>query len=165
MRKNSSGNLSLAGTSPSPPHSPAPSPSPQDYLIALSLQQQQQPQGALGLSDLELAQQLQQEEYQQQQGVQPVPARPPSSPQVSPLYPVLSACHSSKLPPPHRSTPAAPTQALTVVILQGFPGGPFSCLALSPGSYPLSFSPLPLPVLTHLHLESLSLCSPRADGW
>ncbi|KAM7054233.1 ubiquitin carboxyl-terminal hydrolase MINDY-1 [Molossus nigricans] len=46
----------------------------QDYLIALSLQQQQ-PQGTLGLSDLELAQQLQQEEYQQQQGVQPVPAR------------------------------------------------------------------------------------------
>nr|KAF6413740.1 MINDY lysine 48 deubiquitinase 1 [Molossus molossus] len=45
-----------------------------DYLIALSLQQQQ-PQGTLGLSDLELAQQLQQEEYQQQQGVQPVPAR------------------------------------------------------------------------------------------
>ncbi|XP_016071045.1 PREDICTED: protein FAM63A [Miniopterus natalensis] len=48
----------------------------QDYLIALSLQQQQ-PQGTLGLSDLELAQQLQQEEYQQQQGVQPVPARAP----------------------------------------------------------------------------------------
>ncbi|XP_012979258.1 ubiquitin carboxyl-terminal hydrolase MINDY-1 isoform X2 [Mesocricetus auratus] len=41
----------------------------QDYLIALSLQQQQ-PQGMLGLSDLELAQQLQQEEYQQQQAVQ-----------------------------------------------------------------------------------------------
>ncbi|XP_039102225.1 ubiquitin carboxyl-terminal hydrolase MINDY-1 [Hyaena hyaena] len=48
----------------------------QDYLIALSLQQ---PQGTLGLSDLELAQQLQQEEYQQQQAVQPVPGR--SSPQ------------------------------------------------------------------------------------
>ncbi|XP_066233527.1 ubiquitin carboxyl-terminal hydrolase MINDY-1 [Saccopteryx leptura] len=46
----------------------------QDYLIALSLQQQQS-QGTLGLSDLELAQQLQQEEYQQQQGVQPLPAR------------------------------------------------------------------------------------------
>ncbi|XP_063482379.1 ubiquitin carboxyl-terminal hydrolase MINDY-1 isoform X4 [Symphalangus syndactylus] len=45
----------------------------QDYLIALSLQQQQQqPRGALGLTDLELAQQLQQEEYQQQQAVQPV---------------------------------------------------------------------------------------------
>lgn len=44
----------------------------QDYLIALSLQQ---PQGTVGLSDLELAQQLQNEEYQQQQGVQPVPAR------------------------------------------------------------------------------------------
>ncbi|XP_069336733.1 ubiquitin carboxyl-terminal hydrolase MINDY-1 isoform X8 [Eulemur rufifrons] len=49
----------------------------QDYLIALSLQQQQQPQGTLGLSDLELAQQLQQEEYDQQQGVQPVQARAP----------------------------------------------------------------------------------------
>nr|5MN9_C Chain C, Ubiquitin carboxyl-terminal hydrolase MINDY-1 [Homo sapiens] len=36
----------------------------QDYLIALSLQQQQ-PRGPLGLTDLELAQQLQQEEYQQ----------------------------------------------------------------------------------------------------
>ncbi|XP_057356697.1 ubiquitin carboxyl-terminal hydrolase MINDY-1 isoform X3 [Manis pentadactyla] len=45
----------------------------QDYLIALSLQQQ--PQGALGLSDLELAQQLQQEEYQQQQAVVPAPVR------------------------------------------------------------------------------------------
>lgn len=52
----------------------------QDYLIALSLQQQQQPQGMLGLSDLELAQQLQQEEYQQQQAVQPVRTRAPSSP-------------------------------------------------------------------------------------
>ncbi|XP_069336731.1 ubiquitin carboxyl-terminal hydrolase MINDY-1 isoform X6 [Eulemur rufifrons] len=40
-------------------------------------QQQQQPQGTLGLSDLELAQQLQQEEYDQQQGVQPVQARAP----------------------------------------------------------------------------------------
>ncbi|XP_011375937.1 ubiquitin carboxyl-terminal hydrolase MINDY-1 [Pteropus vampyrus] len=50
----------------------------QDYLIALFLQQQQRPQGTSGLSDLELAQQLQQEEYQQQQGVQPVPARAPS---------------------------------------------------------------------------------------
>ncbi|XP_020139637.2 ubiquitin carboxyl-terminal hydrolase MINDY-1 isoform X1 [Microcebus murinus] len=47
----------------------------QDYLIALSLQQQQQPQGTLGLSDLELAQQLQQEEYEQQQAVQPVQTR------------------------------------------------------------------------------------------
>ncbi|XP_073090707.1 ubiquitin carboxyl-terminal hydrolase MINDY-1 isoform X6 [Manis javanica] len=53
-----------------------------DYLIALSLQQQ--PQGALGLSDLELAQQLQQEEYQQQQAVLPAPVRvlPPPN-----LYP------------------------------------------------------------------------------
>ncbi|XP_030108720.1 ubiquitin carboxyl-terminal hydrolase MINDY-1 isoform X3 [Mus musculus] len=41
-------------------------------------QQQQQPQGTLGLSDLELAQQLQQEEYQQQQAVQPVRTRAPS---------------------------------------------------------------------------------------
>ncbi|XP_005414529.1 PREDICTED: protein FAM63A isoform X1 [Chinchilla lanigera] len=48
----------------------------QDYLIALSLQQQQ-PQGTLGLTDLELAQQLQQEEYQQQQAVQPVQTRAP----------------------------------------------------------------------------------------
>ncbi|XP_004456083.2 ubiquitin carboxyl-terminal hydrolase MINDY-1 isoform X1 [Dasypus novemcinctus] len=48
----------------------------QDYLIALSLQQQ--PQGALGLSDLELAQQLQQEEYQQQQTVQLAHPRAPS---------------------------------------------------------------------------------------
>lgn len=50
----------------------------QDYLIALSLQQQQQPQGMLGLSDLELAQQLQQEEYQQQQAAQPVRTQAPS---------------------------------------------------------------------------------------
>ncbi|XP_062048191.1 ubiquitin carboxyl-terminal hydrolase MINDY-1 [Lepus europaeus] len=50
----------------------------QDYLIALSLQQQQPaPQGTLGLSDLELAQQLQQEEYQQQQGVQSPQPRTP----------------------------------------------------------------------------------------
>uniref|UniRef100_A0A8C8Y7H5 Ubiquitin carboxyl-terminal hydrolase n=1 Tax=Panthera leo TaxID=9689 RepID=A0A8C8Y7H5_PANLE len=49
----------------------------QDYLIALSLQQQ--PQGTLGLSDLELAQQLQQEEYQQQPAVQTAPGR--ASPQ------------------------------------------------------------------------------------
>lgn len=42
----------------------------QDYLIALSLQQQQ-PQGSLALSDLELAQQLQQEEYQQHQAAPP----------------------------------------------------------------------------------------------
>ncbi|XP_023580363.1 ubiquitin carboxyl-terminal hydrolase MINDY-1 isoform X2 [Trichechus manatus latirostris] len=47
----------------------------QDYLIALSLQQ---PQGTLGLSDLELAQQLQQEEYQQQQAAQPVRTLVPS---------------------------------------------------------------------------------------
>ncbi|XP_012870830.1 PREDICTED: protein FAM63A [Dipodomys ordii] len=47
----------------------------QDYLIALSLQQQQQPQGTVGLSDLELAQQLQQEEYQQQPMVQPAHTR------------------------------------------------------------------------------------------
>ncbi|XP_033271508.1 ubiquitin carboxyl-terminal hydrolase MINDY-1 isoform X3 [Orcinus orca] len=46
-----------------------------DYLIALSLQQQPSSQGTLGLSDLELAQQLQQEEYQQHQAAQPVAAR------------------------------------------------------------------------------------------
>uniref|UniRef100_A0A8C6E4C4 Ubiquitin carboxyl-terminal hydrolase n=1 Tax=Moschus moschiferus TaxID=68415 RepID=A0A8C6E4C4_MOSMO len=51
----------------------------QDYLIALSLQQQQPPpQGTSGLSDLELAQQLQHEEYQQHQAAQPAPARAPS---------------------------------------------------------------------------------------
>ncbi|MEJ1277840.1 MINDY lysine 48 deubiquitinase 1 [Cricetulus griseus] len=60
----------------------------QDYLIALSLQQQQ-PQGTLGLSDLELAQQLQQEEYQQQQAVQPGHTRAPS-PQVS--LPLRAGC-------------------------------------------------------------------------
>lgn len=49
----------------------------QDYLIALSLQQQQQPQGMVGLTDLELAQQLQQEEYQQQQVAQPMQMRAP----------------------------------------------------------------------------------------
>ncbi|XP_063803070.1 ubiquitin carboxyl-terminal hydrolase MINDY-1 [Pseudophryne corroboree] len=54
----------------------------QDYMIALSLQQQQQ--GPLPMSDLELAQQLQQEEYQQQQQQQqqqPPPEAPPQSPQ------------------------------------------------------------------------------------
>ncbi|KAM4861489.1 ubiquitin carboxyl-terminal hydrolase MINDY-1 isoform 3-T4 [Thomomys bottae] len=50
----------------------------QDYLMALSLQQQQQPQGTVGLSDLELAQQLQQEEYQQQPASHPAQARVPS---------------------------------------------------------------------------------------
>lgn len=63
-------------------------------MIALFLQQQQ-PQGTSGLSDLELAQQLQQEEYQQQQGGQPVPARAPS-PQVCLLLPAPS----SRVPPP-----------------------------------------------------------------
>ncbi|XP_071970878.1 ubiquitin carboxyl-terminal hydrolase MINDY-1 [Engystomops pustulosus] len=47
----------------------------QDYMIALSLQQQQQ--GALPMSDLELARQLQKEEYQQQAPAQ----APPQSPQ------------------------------------------------------------------------------------
>ncbi|XP_075048869.1 ubiquitin carboxyl-terminal hydrolase MINDY-1 isoform X2 [Mixophyes fleayi] len=54
----------------------------QDYMIALSLQQQQQ--GPLPMSDLELAQQLQQEEYQQQQQQQqqqPPAQAPPQSPQ------------------------------------------------------------------------------------
>ncbi|KAK2497292.1 hypothetical protein MC885_020241 [Smutsia gigantea] len=48
----------------------------QDYLIALCLQRQ--PRGAPGLSDLELAQKLQQEEYQQQQAVLPAPVQVPS---------------------------------------------------------------------------------------
>lgn len=48
----------------------------QDYMIALSLQQQQQ--GPLPMSDLELARQLQKEEYQQQQ---PPSQPPPQSPQ------------------------------------------------------------------------------------
>ncbi|XP_053330730.1 ubiquitin carboxyl-terminal hydrolase MINDY-1 [Spea bombifrons] len=56
----------------------------QDYMIALSLQQQQQ--GPLAMSDLELAQQLQQEEYQQQQQ-QPLPPQqehpqPPQQPRA-----------------------------------------------------------------------------------
>ncbi|XP_024426139.2 ubiquitin carboxyl-terminal hydrolase MINDY-1 [Desmodus rotundus] len=71
----------------------------QDYLIALSLQQQQQPQGTLGLSDLELAQQLQQEEYQQQQGVQPVPARAPS-PQARGVPPGRPAGERRRRPKP-----------------------------------------------------------------
>ncbi|KAM4663329.1 ubiquitin carboxyl-terminal hydrolase MINDY-1 isoform 2-T2 [Discoglossus pictus] len=51
----------------------------QDYMIALSLQQQQQ--GPLAMTDLELARQLQQEEYQQQQQ-QAAPAQPaPQQPQ------------------------------------------------------------------------------------
>ncbi|XP_077115744.1 ubiquitin carboxyl-terminal hydrolase MINDY-1 [Ranitomeya variabilis] len=48
----------------------------QDYMIALSLQQQQQ--GPLPMSDLELARQLQKEEYQQQV---PAAQAPPQSPQ------------------------------------------------------------------------------------
>ncbi|KAM4014043.1 ubiquitin carboxyl-terminal hydrolase MINDY-1 [Anomaloglossus baeobatrachus] len=48
----------------------------QDYMIALSLQQQQQ--GPLPMSDLELARQLQKEEYQQQL---PPAQAPPQSPQ------------------------------------------------------------------------------------
>ncbi|KAM4690818.1 ubiquitin carboxyl-terminal hydrolase MINDY-1 [Rhinophrynus dorsalis] len=52
----------------------------QDYMIALSLQQQQQ--GPLAMSDLEFAQQLQQEEYQQQQQQQAAPQAPtPHAPQ------------------------------------------------------------------------------------
>uniref|UniRef100_A0ACB8G8J3 Ubiquitin carboxyl-terminal hydrolase MINDY-1 n=1 Tax=Sphaerodactylus townsendi TaxID=933632 RepID=A0ACB8G8J3_9SAUR len=50
----------------------------QDYMIALSLQQQQ---GGAVLSDLELAQQLQQEEYQRQQ---PSPATPPPQARAQP---------------------------------------------------------------------------------
>ncbi|MBN3294062.1 MINY1 hydrolase, partial [Polypterus senegalus] len=44
----------------------------QDYMVAMSLQQQQQ-QGPNALSDLELARQLQQEEYQQHHQQQPLP--------------------------------------------------------------------------------------------
>nr|XP_008168546.1 ubiquitin carboxyl-terminal hydrolase MINDY-1 [Chrysemys picta bellii]XP_042699262.1 ubiquitin carboxyl-terminal hydrolase MINDY-1 [Chrysemys picta bellii] len=51
----------------------------QDYMIALSLQQQQQ--GPSALSDLELARQLQQEEYQQQQQQ---PATPPAQGRAQP---------------------------------------------------------------------------------
>lgn len=69
-------------------------------MIALYLQQQQQPQGPSGLSDLELAQRLQQEEYQQQQAGQPVAARAPS-PQVSLLLPVPS----SHVPPCFSGSP------------------------------------------------------------
>ncbi|XP_032503646.1 LOW QUALITY PROTEIN: ubiquitin carboxyl-terminal hydrolase MINDY-1-like [Phocoena sinus] len=47
----------------------------QDYLIYLSLQRQQPSRGTLGLSDLELAQQPQQEAYQQRQAAQPASAR------------------------------------------------------------------------------------------
>ncbi|NXX40456.1 MINY1 hydrolase, partial [Tricholaema leucomelas] len=47
----------------------------QDYMMALSLQQQQG-QDPSALSDLELARQLQQEEYQQQQPQQPTPHHP-----------------------------------------------------------------------------------------
>ncbi|KAM9114204.1 ubiquitin carboxyl-terminal hydrolase MINDY-1 isoform 1-T1 [Pangshura tecta] len=50
----------------------------QDYMIALSLQQQQQ--GPSGLSDLELARQLQQEEYQRPQQ----PATPPAQGRAQP---------------------------------------------------------------------------------
>lgn len=149
------------------------SPLSQDYLIALSLQQQQQPQG---LSDLELAQQLQQEEYQQQQAVQPVPARAPS-PQVScrplSLAPVLGTCGSSKLPPPQGPSPASPAQRLAIALpaiassrcawggggvpspLWPSPLGPF----LSP-----SPPPQPLPMLASFHLEPLSAGSSQADG-
>ncbi|XP_075463898.1 ubiquitin carboxyl-terminal hydrolase MINDY-1 isoform X2 [Ascaphus truei] len=51
----------------------------QDYMIALSLQQQQQ--GPLPMSDLELARQLQQEEYQQQQQQEPQQQPPQQPPQ------------------------------------------------------------------------------------
>ncbi|XP_069074616.1 ubiquitin carboxyl-terminal hydrolase MINDY-1 isoform X2 [Pleurodeles waltl] len=54
----------------------------QDYLIALSLQQQQQ--GPPGMSDLELARQLQQEEYQNQQQQQQQQPQQPQAPQPSP---------------------------------------------------------------------------------
>lgn len=109
-------------------------------MIALFLQQQQ-PQGTSGLSDLELAQQLQQEEYQQQQGGQPVPARAPS-PQVCLLLPAPS----SRVPPlivqvaRHcYSCDAIPATSLGLF-----------CLSLSPRSLPSFLSPAAPPDLDQL---------------
>lgn len=101
-------------------------------MIALFLQQQQ-PQGTSGLSDLELAQQLQQEEYQQQQGGQPVPARAPS-PQVCLLLPAPS----SRVPPL--------IVQVAVIAIPATPSGPF-CLSLSPRSLPSFLSPAAPPDL------------------
>ncbi|KAG8509238.1 Ubiquitin carboxyl-terminal hydrolase MINDY-1 [Galemys pyrenaicus] len=64
----------------------------QDYLLALSLQQQPQ----VGLSDLELAQQLQREEYQQQLAGRPAPARVPAPQRLQLL------CFSPARPRPAR---------------------------------------------------------------
>uniref|UniRef100_A0A8D1G8D1 Ubiquitin carboxyl-terminal hydrolase n=1 Tax=Sus scrofa TaxID=9823 RepID=A0A8D1G8D1_PIG len=93
----------------------------QDYLIALSLQQQQPPpQGTSGLSDLELAQQLQQEEYQQHQAAQPVPAPAPSL-QVGQLRPALGA--APRVPP---LLPLVQILVIPAIISSRFPSGPFS---------------------------------------
>lgn len=76
----------------------------QDYLIALSLQQPQT--GASGLSDLELAQQLQQEEYQQQ-------ATPPSA-SSGPSAQVRGAAASGR---PSRDRRQRPKQESDCVLL------------------------------------------------
>ncbi|NXT00065.1 MINY1 hydrolase, partial [Jacana jacana] len=82
----------------------------QDYMIALSLQQQQG-QDPSALSDLELARQLQQEEYQRQQVPAQVPPLPGGfSPPLSPPR-VMGGPHGSSapsLPPPQaRAQPGA----------------------------------------------------------
>lgn len=130
----------------------------QDYLIALSLQQQ--PQGALGLSDLELAQQLQQEEYQQQQAVLPAPVRV-LPPPVSLLPPALCTASPLVLPPAQCSAPASSDLNTCHSC---------SCLfKLSHGAFPLSvplpwvpscFSPWSLLILTLVpsRISILVLC-------
>ena len=105
----------------------------------MSLQQQQPPpQGTSGLSDLELAQQLQQEEYQQHRVAQP-PARAPS-PQVGLLLLALSAAPpASQHPQRAARLPLIQTFVIPTASLQGFPWGPSVCpSALGPL---LSFSP------------------------
>nr|XP_033779046.1 ubiquitin carboxyl-terminal hydrolase MINDY-1 isoform X2 [Geotrypetes seraphini] len=63
----------------------------QDYMIALSLQQQQQ--GPPAISDLELARQLQQEEYQAQEQQQPPPQQ-----QRSPQRPAQASGRQAREP-------------------------------------------------------------------
>lgn len=118
-------------------HTTVLAPLPQDYLIALSLQQQQ-PQGTVGLSDLELAQQLQQEEYQQQRGAQPVPARVPA-PQVSLLQrptPVTPLC------PPARPHPEGPALAAPLPV-QTPDCYSCSCVSRDPLGRPSAVCPSP----------------------
>ncbi|XP_060057704.1 ubiquitin carboxyl-terminal hydrolase MINDY-1 isoform X2 [Erinaceus europaeus] len=83
-------------------------------------QQQQQPQGAVGLSDLELAQQLQQEEYQQQQVGQPAQVRGPL-PQVS----LSSSSFSGLIPHPWHSHPALVSTRPRLESGPHHPGGSF----------------------------------------